>query len=141
MTQGKQKRQEMFLEALDKSAGNISEACRQVKISRRSYYVWMEDDTFAEKVNEITESIIDLAESKLLQRINGYKEDDVHISNYQGEITATPIKKIYPPDPTSIIFFLKTRAKHRGYIERQEVEHSGQIVNIEEERTYVDGKD
>lgn len=46
---------------------------------------------------------------KLFQRAIGYSHPDVHISNYQGEVTITPITKHYPPDPTSMIFWLKNR--------------------------------
>jgi hypothetical protein len=45
----------------------------------------------------------------LYRRAVGYSHPDVHISNYQGEITVTPIEKHYPPDPTSMIFWLKNR--------------------------------
>lgn len=46
---------------------------------------------------------------KLFLRATGYSHPDVHISNYQGEVTITPITKHYPPDPTSMIFWLKNR--------------------------------
>lgn len=46
---------------------------------------------------------------KLFQRATGYSHPDVHISNYQGVITITPLVKHYPPDPTSMIFWLKNR--------------------------------
>ncbi|WP_442592481.1 terminase [Parapusillimonas sp. JC17] len=46
---------------------------------------------------------------KLFQRAIGYSHPDVHVSNYQGEITITPLTKHYPPDPTSMIFWLKNR--------------------------------
>ncbi|MFC3338800.1 terminase [Paracandidimonas soli] len=46
---------------------------------------------------------------KLFQRATGYSHPDVHISNFQGLITQTPITKHYPPDPTSMIFWLKNR--------------------------------
>lgn len=45
----------------------------------------------------------------LYKRATGYSHPDVHISNYQGAITITPIVKHYPPDPTSMIFWLKNR--------------------------------
>jgi hypothetical protein len=45
----------------------------------------------------------------LYQRALGYSHPDTHISNYQGEITITPITKHYPPDPVSMIFWLKNR--------------------------------
>ena len=46
---------------------------------------------------------------KLFQRAIGYSHPDTHISNFQGVITVTPITKHYPPDPTSMIFWLKNR--------------------------------
>ena len=45
----------------------------------------------------------------LYHRAIGHSHPDVHISNYQGEITQTDITKHYPPDPTSCIFWLKNR--------------------------------
>jgi len=45
----------------------------------------------------------------LFQRALGYSHPEVHISNYQGVITITPIIKHYPPDPVSMIFWLKNR--------------------------------
>ncbi len=45
----------------------------------------------------------------LFKRAMGYSHPDVHISNFQGEVTVTPIIKHYPPDPTSMIFWLKNR--------------------------------
>lgn len=48
-------------------------------------------------------------EVSLYQRACGYSHPEVHISNYQGKITKTPIIKHYPPDPTSMIFWLKNR--------------------------------
>jgi hypothetical protein len=46
---------------------------------------------------------------KLYQRAQGYSHPDVHISNYQGAISITPIVKHYPPDTTAAIFWLKNR--------------------------------
>lgn len=46
---------------------------------------------------------------KLFQRAIGYSHPDTHISNFQGVIMVTPITKHYPPDPTSMIFWLKNR--------------------------------
>lgn len=49
-----------------------------------------------------------VAES-LFHRACGYEHDDVHISNYQGEITITPIRKHYPPDTAAAFIWLKNR--------------------------------
>lgn len=58
---------------------------------------------------------------KLYQRACGYSHPDVHISNYQGEITITKIKKHYPPDTAAAFIWLKNRA---GWKDKQETEHT-----------------
>jgi hypothetical protein len=50
----------------------------------------------------------DIAKS-LYNRAKGYSHPDVHISNYQGEVTVTPITKHYPPDTAAAIIWLKNR--------------------------------
>ena len=61
-------------------------------------------------------------ERSLYQRACGYSHPDVHISNYQGVVTTTPIVKHYPPDATSCIFWLKNRQPADW---RDRVEHTG----------------
>lgn len=63
---------------------------------------------------------------RLYQRAMGYVHPDVHVSNYQGEVTLTPIEKHYAPDPAAAIFWLKNRqrGKWRDRIE-QEVTGAG----------------
>lgn len=67
-------------------------------------------------------------EASLYQRANGYSHPDVHISNYQGDITVTPIIKHYPPDPTSMIFWLKNRKKDE-WRDKLDVDHSGGVTH------------
>ncbi|HQT97779.1 MAG TPA: hypothetical protein PK416_07870 [Thermodesulfobacteriota bacterium] len=99
----KAKEKAQFLEALKLKFGNVSEACKAVGLSRASAYSWRsEDETFAEEWNEVIESLKDFAESKLLLNISKGKE-------------------------ASIFFYLKCRAKDRGYIERVDVNHSGKL--------------
>lgn len=45
----------------------------------------------------------------LYKRACGYSHPDVHVSNYQGEITVTPLVKHYPPDTAAAIIWLKNR--------------------------------
>lgn len=52
-------------------------------------------------------------EASLYERACGYSHPDVHVSNYQGAVTLTPITKHYPPDPVSMIFWLKNRQPER----------------------------
>lgn len=88
------------LEKLIESQGNISEACKAAGIARRTFYLWKDEDAeFAEKADEITEATIDAVEGYLM-------------------------KEMKAGNPACIIFFLKTRAKHRGYVEKSEVENT-----------------
>lgn len=48
-------------------------------------------------------------EQSLFQRATGYSHPDVHVSNYQGDVTITPVTKHYAPDTTACIFWLKNR--------------------------------
>jgi hypothetical protein len=49
--------------------------------------------------------------NRLYQRAMGYEHPEVDIRVVAGEIIQTPIIKIYPPDPTAAIFWLKNRQK------------------------------
>jgi predicted DNA-binding transcriptional regulator AlpA len=86
-----------LIDALEKSLGVVSTACKKVKISRTTFYKYLkEDPTFAKEVKEIEDVALDFAESQLFNQIK------------EGNTTAT-------------IFYLKTKGKRRGYIERQEI--------------------
>lgn len=63
----------------------------------------------------------------LYHRALGYEHPDVHITNYQGEITETEIIKHYPPDTAAAFIWLKNRS---GWRDKQEVEHSGGVNMI-----------
>ena len=45
----------------------------------------------------------------LYRRACGYTHPEIEITSYQGNVTITPILKHYPPDPVSMIFWLKNR--------------------------------
>lgn len=95
------KKKERFLEAYKRSWGNISVACEAVGIVRQTFYNWRDKDPkwFA-KVVEIEERTLDMAETKLIKAI-------------QEEKTA------------ELLFYLKTKGKKRGYVERQEITGAG----------------
>lgn len=97
----KEKNQKIFLENLDKGQGIVSYACENTGISRQTYYRWIkEDKDFAKACEDVKESVIDRVESKLMNVMND--------ADAPGHLTA-------------IIFWLKTQAKHRGYVERSEI--------------------
>ena len=86
------------VEAFQRKGCNVSATCLAVNISRQTFYRMKEEDAiFKQELLDAEEAIIDNVETKLLSKIN------------EG-------------DTTSMIFFLKTKGKSRGYIERQEVE-------------------
>ena len=47
----------------------------------------------------------------LYRRAIGYEHSDIHFSSYEGDVTQTEYTKLYPPDPTSCIFWLKNRRR------------------------------
>jgi hypothetical protein len=87
----------VFLKKYETTLGNISISCNEAKINRSTFYAWMEKDVdFRQQVEAINEKSVDFVESALLNQIK------------EGNTTAT-------------IFFLKTKGKNRGYVERQEI--------------------
>lgn len=87
-----------ILEALEQSLGVVTTACRSVGVGRTTFYQWLKDDEdFAKKVKEIENIALDFAESQL------------HRQMKEGNTSAT-------------IFYLKTKGKNRGYVERQEIQ-------------------
>jgi len=79
-----------MIEALEKSLGIVTSACKAVGISRETHYRWLRED---------------FAESQLHKQIK------------EGEVSST-------------IFFLKTKGKRRGYVERQEIDTNIAPINI-----------
>lgn len=91
------KKKQAFLAIYEAKAGNISHACKSVDISRSTFYDWLTSDPlFAAAVNDVDEALLDWAESMLK-------------------------KGIQDGDHTLLIFFLKTKGKSRGYIEKVDV--------------------
>ena len=57
---------------------------------------------------------------RLYQRAMGYEHPEVDIRVVGGEIVQTPIRKVYAPDPTSAIFWLKNRQRAAW---REKIDH------------------
>tara|TARA_R110000765_G_scaffold344812_1_gene435108 strand:- start:605 stop:949 length:345 start_codon:yes stop_codon:yes gene_type:complete len=91
-------KKEALLQALEKSLGVVTTACKQLDISRATYYRWLsEDKEFNKSAKEIQDVALDFVESKLFEQI-------------QDSSTA------------ATIFYLKTKGKKRGYVERSELD-------------------
>jgi len=90
-------KKESVLKALEKSFGVVTVACKNAEVPRSTFYKWVkEDKEFAKDVKDIANIALDFAESQLYKQIG------------KGNVTST-------------IFYLKTKGKVRGYIERQEI--------------------
>lgn len=68
---------------------------------------------FAEALKEGREEADAKVASRLYARALGYSHEDVHVSNYQGAITITPIIKHYPPDTKAATYWLNNRQRAR----------------------------
>ena len=92
-----------LLEALEQSLGVVTTACKIVGCNRSTFYGHYNRDTkFRDAVDELQNMTLDFAESQLHKQIQ------------EGNTTAT-------------IFYLKTKGKKRGFVERQEIQMDGSI--------------
>jgi len=101
------------------------------KVTDRTIRNWKEDKWFISSLKEGKELADRKVEKSLFERACGYEHKDVDIKMYEGNIIKTELTKHYPPDPTSMIFWLKNR-KPEQWRDKQEVQHSGEIKTISE---------
>ncbi len=85
-----QKIQKRFIDVFVNNNGNISKTCKELGISRGTYYNWIKENDFKDSIKEIDEINIDFVESKLFELID------------KGNITA-------------VIYYLNNKGKKRGY--------------------------
>jgi hypothetical protein len=111
-------KKEKLLKALKETQGLIYHACKKAgNISRSTYYRYMrEDKEFAQAVEDIKEAQIDYVEGELIKNISRGKE-------------------------TSIIFYLKSKAKERGYAEKLDITTGGKPLTELKINVIDTGKD
>ena len=86
-----------ILEALEKSLGVVTVACTKLGIHRSTFYrYYNEDEEFRKAADEMQEVSLDFAESQLFEQMRS------------GSSAST-------------IFYLKTKGKKRGYVEKSEI--------------------
>jgi hypothetical protein len=92
------KNQTKFLDALRENLAIISKAADSCGMHRNNHFHWMKtNERYKAEYESIEEDCLDVAENALMNNIiNG--------------------------DTTAIIFYLKTKAKKRGYIEKTETD-------------------
>ena len=113
-----QNKKEKLLKALQETQGLIYHACKKAgNISRSTYYRYMrEDEEFAQAVEDIKEAQIDYVEGQLIKNISNGRE-------------------------TSIIFYLKSKARDRGYAEKLDITRGGKSLTELKIEVIDTGKD
>lgn len=80
------------------------------EIDVRTLHRWKADNTeFCHALKAGKAEADERVERSLFARANGYEHDEVDIRVVNGEVVQTPIRKLYPPDTTACIFWLKNR--------------------------------
>lgn len=99
--------QAKLVEALTKAGGNVSTAAKILQVSRQSVHAWMKGNkVLMDARTDAFETVLDLAESKLVTAING------------GDMTA-------------IIYTLKTQGRNRGWGEHQQITlNKDDVINV-----------
>lgn len=106
-----------LLEALESTLGVVTSACKMVGVNRSTYYDYYNNDPeFKKSVEELSNVALDFVETNLFQNI----------------------KKL---DTASIIFYLKTKGKNRGYFERQEIDFTDKQKTIADLFPKIDGQE
>jgi hypothetical protein len=95
----------------------------QVAVSTVSLWKVQHKD-FSDSVKLNKEIADERVEQSLYRKAMGYEHDEVDIRVIGNELVQTPIRKIYPPDSTAAIFWLKNR-KPAEWRETKAVELSG----------------
>lgn len=103
------KNKQKLLQALERSLGIVTPACKEVGISRNTFYTYYkEDEVFKAAVDDINDITLDFAENQLL-------------------------KKIKEGSERSILFYMKYKARKRGYSDSIDITSGGKsmiILNI-----------
>jgi len=71
---------------------------------------WRKDHPeFSVTIKDAKDKADDRVERRLFERAMGYEHDETDIRVIGQELVMTPIRKVYPPDTTAAIFWLKNR--------------------------------
>lgn len=104
-----------LLIALEKNLGIVTTACKEVGLSRDSFYRYYEEDIiFKEKVDLINEYTLDFTETQLL-------------------------KKIKEGSERSILFYMRYKGKKRGYTDSIDLTSAGEKLGSEIKIIFLDG--
>lgn len=94
-----------LLDALEKHLGIVTPACKEAGLSRETFYkYYREDPEFKAAVDDLNEMTLDFAEGELL-------------------------KKIKEGSERSILFYMKYKARKRGYTDHLDITSDGKSIS------------
>lgn len=100
----KKQNKDELLKALEKTLGIVTPACKEVNISRETFYRWYnEDPEFKERVDSINDIQADFVENQLF-------------------------KKIKEGSERSILFYMRYKGKKRGYTDSIDITSDGKSI-------------
>lgn len=86
---------------------------------------------FCESLTRTKEEVDAQVEQSLWRRANGYSHKSEKVFQFQGQIVRAETVEHYPPDPTSMIFWLKNRQPDKWRDKRPEdTDNSNTVVVI-----------
>lgn len=92
-----------LIAAIKAHGGNVSAVARELDCTRKNLYSWFKrNPDVQEALDDAREDFKDIVEAEALKQIKG-------------------------GNTAMIIFALKTKVRDRGWVEKQEVEHSGSV--------------
>lgn len=98
-----------FLIAYENSLGVLKTACEMSGMCRKTIWEWRKKyPEFDAACHECEETALDFVESKMFKKID------------RGDKGSESL----------IIFYLKTKGKHRGYIEKQEIDMNAEVKGV-----------
>ena len=97
-------KKDLVIECLERSLGIVTPAVKEAGISRDTFYKWYKTDTdFKAKVDDINEVTLDFVENQLL-------------------------KKIKEGSEKSIMFYMRYKARKRGYTDNVDITSNGNTI-------------
>lgn len=104
-----------LLDALEKSLGIVTPACKEVGISRDRFYTYYHDDPeFKKAVDDIQNIQLDFVENQMFRKIKEGSE-------------------------RSILFYMRYRGRKRGYTDNIDLTSGGEKLNSDIKVVFVDG--
>lgn len=97
-------KKDLVIQCLERSLGIVTTACGEAGISRDTFYKWYKTDPeFKAKVDDINEITLDFVENQLL-------------------------KKIKEGSEKSIMFYMRYKARKRGYTDNVDITSNGNTI-------------